>query len=71
MPKNHTFEITQEECLCCECDRCNKIAADNGGSYAAVLLALLNDIARDLGPVRSDVTIGKLAYAWSRTPRRT
>ena len=52
----------------CQGERCQQIMDEHGGGHSAVVLRMVNHVAREIRKVRPDVKIGTLAYAWSRQP---
>ncbi|MAE66982.1 MAG: hypothetical protein CMJ18_22205 [Phycisphaeraceae bacterium] len=66
--KGATIRVVPEDAGRCECERCHGIADEYGGAHAAVVIKLVNDVARKVAMVRPDLTIGTLAYAWYRKP---
>ena len=66
MQQDSMIAVAQMDSQACDCQRCKAFAARHGGARSAVVLNLVNHIAREVAKTRPDVTIGTLAYAWSR-----
>ena len=68
VPENGLLRVVQEDAPWCECDRCRDTWAQHGGAKSAVVIRLVNHVAREVAMERPDVRIGTLAYAWSAAP---
>lgn len=63
------LRVVQEDAPRCECDRCRDVWAQHGDKASAVVIRLVNHLARELSAMgRPDITVGTLAYAWSAQP---